>query len=116
MKRARSWRVGDEAWSPEAPVPVRIVEDHHYALRHVHGGIRRHRVPASGLRMLHFDSHPDLLVAKIPASTYSDATALYDALDSCEDGATAPLVAEAASALTGTPRASYQALLHGLCR
>lgn len=40
---------------------VHIVEDHDEALHHVHRAIGSKKLPFSGIGLIHFDSHPDLL-------------------------------------------------------
>ncbi|KAK7493814.1 hypothetical protein BaRGS_00014955 [Batillaria attramentaria] len=43
-------------------LPVFIEEDHHDVVSHIHRAIGSHHLPMSGVTMVHFDSHPDLLL------------------------------------------------------
>lgn len=44
-----------------AMIHVHVVEDHDEALHHVHRAIGSKKLPFSGIGLIHFDSHPDLL-------------------------------------------------------
>ncbi|XP_046328962.2 UPF0489 protein C5orf22 homolog [Haliotis rufescens] len=62
-------------------IPVLIVEDHHEVVPHIHRNIGSKHLPFSDLTLVHFDSHPDMLIpVDMQADTVFDKTALYDAL------------------------------------
>ena len=45
-----------------------VVEDHWEVLQYVHKSIKQKRLPWSGFTMVHFDSHPDLMVTPTMAA------------------------------------------------
>jgi hypothetical protein len=54
--------------SREQGLPVFVVEDHWEVLQYVHKSIKQKRLPWSGFTMVHFDSHPDLMVTPTMAA------------------------------------------------
>lgn len=70
-----------------APLQCHVVDEHCNALKHIHAAIRRGALPFTGLRMMHWDAHPDLMVTPyMPATTCFQPHDLYDALDEAEGG------------------------------
>lgn len=70
-----------------APLRCHVVDDHCDALRHIHAAIRQGALPFTGLRMMHWDAHPDLMVTPdMPAATCFCPHDLYDALEAAEGG------------------------------
>ena len=60
-------------------IPVHIEEDHHHVLEHILSGIGSKRLPFSGNALLHFDSHPDMLLPrKLQPALCMDKRALLD--------------------------------------
>ncbi|XP_073933779.1 UPF0489 protein C5orf22 homolog isoform X4 [Castor canadensis] len=59
-------------------LPVWVVEDHQEVLPFVYRAIGSKHLPASNIRFLHFDSHPDLLIpVNMPADTVFDKETLF---------------------------------------
>lgn len=64
-----------------------IVDDHCDALSKIHGAIRNGALPFTGLSVVHFDAHPDLMVTPdMPAETCFRPHELYDTLARTEGG------------------------------
>ncbi|XP_065577428.1 UPF0489 protein C5orf22 homolog isoform X2 [Artemia franciscana] len=62
-------------------VPAVIVEDHDQVVGHLHSWFGGKRLPLFNLTMVHFDSHPDLLLpTSMPAETVFDRYGLQGAL------------------------------------
>ena len=72
---------------PSPPTLCVIVEDHNHVLEHIHSAIRSKSLPFSALRMLHFDSHPDLACSpSIDPDLIFNPRELYEALDTSPGG------------------------------
>ncbi|XP_076461273.1 UPF0489 protein C5orf22 homolog [Babylonia areolata] len=62
-------------------VPVHIEEDHNDVVPHIHRAIGSRRLPFSGIPMVHFDAHPDLLIPlDMHADSVFDKDLLYSEL------------------------------------
>ncbi|XP_046550151.1 LOW QUALITY PROTEIN: UPF0489 protein C5orf22 homolog [Haliotis rubra] len=62
-------------------IPVLIVENHHEVVPLIHRDIGSKHLPFSDLTLIHFDSHPDMLIpVDMQADTVFVKEALYDAL------------------------------------
>ncbi|XP_018027571.1 UPF0489 protein C5orf22 homolog [Hyalella azteca] len=62
-------------------VAVHIVEDHNDALCHIYAAIAKKRIPFSNNFLIHFDSHPDLLLPEnLVKSQVYDKNVLFDRL------------------------------------
>ena len=69
----------DESWSSpscadENAVPVHVVEDHDEALPLIYRGIGSKKLPFTGICLVHFDAHPDLLSPNIQVETVIQKT------------------------------------------
>lgn len=62
-------------------IPVYVVEDHHHVVPFIHRNIGSKHLPLEGITLIHFDSHPDMLIPKdMPAETVYDKEELQDTL------------------------------------
>ncbi|XP_055964937.1 UPF0489 protein C5orf22 homolog [Sorex fumeus] len=62
-------------------LPVWVVEDHQEVLPFIYRAIGSRHLPASNIRFVHFDSHPDLLIpVNMPADTVFDKETLFGEL------------------------------------
>ncbi|KAK2868652.1 hypothetical protein Q7C36_000523 [Tachysurus vachellii] len=62
-------------------IPVWIVEDHHEVVQHIYRAIGSRHIPMKEVKMVHLDSHPDLLIpVSMSAQTVFDKEALFSEL------------------------------------
>lgn len=61
-------------------LPVVVVEYHHHALPHIYRMIGRKKLPFSDNLLIHFDSHPDLVMpATLDPACLNNVEHVYDA-------------------------------------
>ena len=61
----------------QLPLPVHVFEDHDEALVHIYRMIGAKKLPFSGNCLVHFDSHPDLLLPDMMADDVFTKDALF---------------------------------------
>ncbi|XP_018573199.1 UPF0489 protein C5orf22 homolog isoform X5 [Anoplophora glabripennis] len=62
-------------------IPVFIVEYHHEVIPFIYRNIGSRHLPLEGSTLIHFDSHPDMLIPKnMPAEKVYEKDALFDSL------------------------------------
>lgn len=62
-------------------IPIYVVEFHHEVLPHIYRSIGSKHLPLTGMTLVHFDSHPDMVIPKdMPADTVYRKEELFDAL------------------------------------
>ncbi|XP_060761590.1 UPF0489 protein C5orf22 homolog [Neoarius graeffei] len=62
-------------------LPVWIVEDHHEVVQHIYRAIGSRHIPMKDVKMVHLDSHPDLLIpVSMAAHTVFDKETLFSEL------------------------------------
>lgn len=62
------------------PVPVYVVEDHDEALVVIYRAMGGKKLPLSGVTLIHFDAHPDLLSPDLPVSVSSASESVLSSL------------------------------------
>ena len=66
---------------PLPKTPVFVEEDHHHVLPHIFRCVGAKNLPTVGNALVHFDSHPDLLLpSDIVANDVKNINSLYDKL------------------------------------
>lgn len=61
-------------------LPIHIVDDHNEALEHIYRYIGSKALPYSGISLVHFDSHPDLLCPELTADQIYNKECLFEAI------------------------------------
>ncbi|CAI9744510.1 Hypothetical predicted protein [Octopus vulgaris] len=65
----------------QSKLPIFVVDDHNEVLPYIHRSIGSKHLPFSGLTMIHFDAHPDLLVPNnMKAADIFDKQFVYDSV------------------------------------
>ena len=85
MRDQRRWEVvttGGASKTASKCVPqVAVVEDHHEVLEHIHAAFKRRSLPFTGVTLVHFDAHPDMLFPpELPADAIWEPQELYDSI------------------------------------
>jgi UPF0489 domain len=63
-----------------------VVEDHCEALPHWHFALRKKQLPQTGITMLHFDAHPDLMISDMHADICFQPEELYKTISASPGG------------------------------
>lgn len=70
---------GNRSLRKHQRIPIYVVEYHHDVLQFIYRNIGSKYLPIEGIHMIHFDSHPDMLIPKsMPADIVYDKEKLFD--------------------------------------